>query len=152
MLRHSNKNKFAGFSIVEVMIALIVLSGGILALSKFQGQLFQSAALSAERAQAQSLAQRVIDYYRSLNQTTLSSLATTCSSSCNGSLLSPSTGTATATQIGAASYTTTWQITSSTTSSNTGTQKFIYRVDATVSWNNAQGSQTHQAYVLILPN
>ncbi len=54
-----------GFSLIEVMVALLVLAMGVLAVVKLQGVLIQSASDSTQRAVAVSLAQQKIDDLRS---------------------------------------------------------------------------------------
>lgn len=50
-----------GFSLIEVMIAVIVLSVGLLALAALQGELFRSGAEAKARANAATIAQQVIE-------------------------------------------------------------------------------------------
>jgi len=57
------KNK--GFSLVEVMVALLVLAVGILGISKLQGTLVRNSTDANQRAVATSLAQQKIDDLRS---------------------------------------------------------------------------------------
>ena len=56
-----------GFSLIEVMVALLVLALGVLAVVKLQGVLIQSASDSNQRAVAVSLAQQKIDDLRSFS-------------------------------------------------------------------------------------
>jgi len=56
-----------GFSLIEVMVALLVLALGVLAVVKLQGVLIQSASDSNHRAVAVSLAQQKIDDLRSFS-------------------------------------------------------------------------------------
>lgn len=148
--------KETGISIIEVMISLIILSAGLLAVSKFQAQLFQSSAVATQRSETQALAQQVIDFYRASSKTTLDAIVAKCpisgTSACTGAWLSPSTGTPVPQTIAGNSYITSWQMSKTETSSTAATQKFIYRIEVTVSWESAQGAQTHMAYALIMPN
>jgi prepilin-type N-terminal cleavage/methylation domain-containing protein len=50
-----------GFSLIEVMIAVIVLAVGLLALAVLQGELFRSGAEAKARANAATIAQQVIE-------------------------------------------------------------------------------------------
>ena len=59
-----------GFSLIEVMVALLVLAMGVLAVVKLQGVLIQSASDSNQRAVAVSLAQQKIDDLRSFSDRT----------------------------------------------------------------------------------
>ncbi len=54
-----------GFSLIEVMIAVIVLAVGLLSLAALQGELFRSGAESKARANAATIAQQVIEDARS---------------------------------------------------------------------------------------
>lgn len=54
-----------GFSLIEVMIAVVVLSFGLLALAALQGALFRAGAETKARATATALAQEVIEQGRS---------------------------------------------------------------------------------------
>ncbi|MCF8209000.1 MAG: hypothetical protein K9K38_06305 [Rhodoferax sp.] len=53
-----------GFSMVEIMIVLLVLSGGLLTVGKFQGELFGSNALAKQRTEATMLAQQKLEELR----------------------------------------------------------------------------------------
>ena len=55
------RNKARGFSLIEVMIAVLVLSFGLLALAALQGELFRAGAEAKARANATTLAQQVIE-------------------------------------------------------------------------------------------
>ena len=60
----NNKNITQGFSLIEVLVALIVLSVGLLGLANLQGQSISSSYNSHLRTQATSLARSVIDRMR----------------------------------------------------------------------------------------
>ena len=64
MMNNLKKNHQKGFSLVEVMLAVLVLGVGILAVSKLQGTLIKSGADANERAVAASLVQRKADDLR----------------------------------------------------------------------------------------
>jgi type IV pilus modification protein PilV len=157
-IRNSVQRKQAGISVIEVLISLIIISAGLLSVSKFQGQLFQSATLATQRSEAQALAQQVIDAYRAARQTTLTTMFNTCpisgAASCTGTeWTAPSA--ASPTPIPSASgneYTVTWKMSRTATSATAATQRFVYRVEVNINWTNAQGAQTHQAYALIAPS
>jgi type II secretory pathway component PulJ len=53
-----------GFSLLEVMIALLVVTFGIIGILKFQGELFQSGAVSKQRTIATALAQERMEELR----------------------------------------------------------------------------------------
>ncbi|MCF6217272.1 MAG: prepilin-type N-terminal cleavage/methylation domain-containing protein [Gammaproteobacteria bacterium] len=55
LTRNYHKNR--GFSLLEVLITLVVLSTGLMAVAKFQGQLIQSSTLAKNRTIAINLAQ-----------------------------------------------------------------------------------------------
>ncbi|MFK7795145.1 MAG: type IV pilus modification protein PilV [Gammaproteobacteria bacterium] len=60
----NNKKVTQGFSLIEVLIALIVLSVGLLGLANLQGQSISSSYNAHLRTQATSLARNVIDRMR----------------------------------------------------------------------------------------
>lgn len=62
MILHTSKNR--GFSLVEVMIAVLVLAIGILAVSKLQTSLLRSGSDANKRSIAASIAQKKIDDLR----------------------------------------------------------------------------------------
>lgn len=53
-----------GFTIIEVLITLLIMSGGLLALASFQGVIFGANAVSIERSEATMLAEQKIDEFR----------------------------------------------------------------------------------------
>lgn len=57
----TSHRRHTGFSLIEVMIAVVVLSFGLLALAALQSSLFRAGAESKARANATSLAQHVIE-------------------------------------------------------------------------------------------
>lgn len=56
-----------GFSLIEVLIAVLVLSIGLLALAALQGELFRAGAEAKARANATTIAQQVIEDARSFS-------------------------------------------------------------------------------------
>jgi type IV pilus modification protein PilV len=60
-----NTKKQSGFSLVEVMIALVILAVGILGISKLQGTLIKNSSNANQRSVAVSLAQKKIDDLKS---------------------------------------------------------------------------------------
>jgi len=60
--------KTHGFSLIEVMLAVFILSIGILAVAKFQGTLLKSGSETKARAAALTLAQQKIDDLRGFGQ------------------------------------------------------------------------------------
>jgi type IV pilus modification protein PilV len=66
-----------GFTLLEVLVALVVLATGLLALAKFQGTLMQDNALSKQRTEATMYAQQKIEMLRSYSlMTTYNTMAT----------------------------------------------------------------------------
>lgn len=55
---------FHGISLIEVLIALIIIAGGLLALSKLQGSLIGGGATAKQQSEAGFIAQRVIEDLR----------------------------------------------------------------------------------------
>lgn len=68
MTMHSYRNA-RGFSLIEVMIAVIVLAVGLLSLAALQGELFRSGAEAKARANAATIAQQVIEDARTFGFT-----------------------------------------------------------------------------------
>ncbi|MBQ0841245.1 MAG: prepilin-type N-terminal cleavage/methylation domain-containing protein [Gammaproteobacteria bacterium] len=66
----SSINKLRGFSLIEVMLAVLVLSIGILAVSKLQTSLLRSGADANNRSVAASIAQQKVDDLRRFIQLT----------------------------------------------------------------------------------
>ena len=66
------KNRFPaaqrGFNLVELLIAVAVLSLGLLALARFQGQLIEGSALAKERTVALKLAQEKLEQFANTRQ------------------------------------------------------------------------------------
>jgi len=75
-----NNSRIAGFSLVEVMIATLVLGIGILAVSKLQTSLLRSGSDANQRSVAASIAQRKIDDLRRFTYTTTSDSSNTADS------------------------------------------------------------------------
>lgn len=71
-----------GFSLIEVMLAVLVLSVGILGVAKFQGTLLQSGSETKAKSAALTLAQQKIDDLRSFGQL---EAGTDCSGTCDWS-------------------------------------------------------------------
>jgi Tfp pilus assembly protein PilV len=72
------RRTMAGVGLIEVLIALVIIAGGVMALSRLQGVLVTSAASSRQMSDASFIAQRVIENLRSrdwdsLTTTTLDS-------------------------------------------------------------------------------
>jgi prepilin-type N-terminal cleavage/methylation domain-containing protein len=58
-------NKQSGFSLLEVLISVLILSVGVLALAGFNGNLYKNVRYSNDRAKAMASAQLLIDKARS---------------------------------------------------------------------------------------
>lgn len=55
----------SGVGLIEVLITLVIISGGVLALSRMQGALLSGGASSRQQSEAGFIAQRVIEDLRS---------------------------------------------------------------------------------------
>ena len=62
--RYQGLHREAGFGIVEVLIALLVIAGGLLALSKVQGGLLGGSAGAQQQSEAGFIGQKVIEDLR----------------------------------------------------------------------------------------
>jgi len=86
-MKSTNKTPF-GFSLIEVMLAVLVLSIGILAIAKFQGSLLQSGAGTKARTTALALAEEKIDDLRGFSQLEVGSDCGSGSDDCDWSAFS----------------------------------------------------------------
>ena len=68
-----NKSSQLGFSLIEVLISVVILSVGLLALAGFNGNLYKNVRYSNDRAKAITSAQLIIDQARSEDISLLSS-------------------------------------------------------------------------------
>lgn len=86
MTSHINKPRLHGFSLTESLIALVILSFGLIALLKFQATMIESGGLIKSKGAAIALAQEKIEEFRnSVLQSQYTSLTDTpVSSDCNG--------------------------------------------------------------------
>jgi type IV pilus modification protein PilV len=113
----------AGVGLIEVLITLVIIAGGVMAMSRLQGLLLTSAASSRQQSDASFIAQRVLEDLRSRNWTD-TSLAQT------GSPLS----------LAAVSGTTaTYSVQYTVTDTGAAGQMQFKTVQVTVSWTDAQG-------------
>lgn len=69
-----NRSNHSGFSLIEVMLAVLVLSVGILGVSKLQGQLIRSGAEANQRSVASNLIQQKSDDLRRFVNLTTSNI------------------------------------------------------------------------------
>lgn len=60
-MKTTSSRNAQGFSLIEVMIAVVILSFGLLALAALQGSLFRAGADSKARANATAIAQQVVE-------------------------------------------------------------------------------------------
>jgi len=75
-----------GFTMIEVLITLLILSGGLLALASFQGVIFGANAISIQRSEATMLAEQKIDEFRAYRDlSTYASIVTGSDSVTSGS-------------------------------------------------------------------
>jgi type II secretory pathway pseudopilin PulG len=65
---HTKMKSILGFSLIEILVAIFVLSFGILAIAKFQGTLLQSGSSTKSRTAALALANEKIDDLRGFSQ------------------------------------------------------------------------------------
>lgn len=67
-MKQTVRNHNAGFTLIEVMVAVVILAVGLLGLAKFQSELTRSAAATKDRAAALALAEKKIEDLRSFTQ------------------------------------------------------------------------------------
>jgi type IV pilus modification protein PilV len=115
----------AGVGLIEVLITLVIIAGGVMAMSRLQGLLLTGAASSRQQSDASFIAQRVLEDLRSRNWTD-TSLAQTGSPFA----LAAVSGT-----------TATYSVQYTVTVTDTGAagQMQFKTVQVTVSWTDAQG-------------
>ena len=72
----AHRGAMAGVGLIEVLIALVIIAGGVLALSRMQGLLLIDAAASRQQSEASFLAQQEIEERRSRDFATLAPAST----------------------------------------------------------------------------
>lgn len=123
-----------GFTLLEILIALLILATGLLALAKFQGTLMQDNALAKQRTEATMFAQQKIEVLRSYSQMSTYAGMRTGSDTVTGT---------------SASFTRAWTITSYT---NTSAPQYT-NVVVSVTWkDNGGNNQTFRLATNIAAN
>lgn len=117
----AHRGAMAGVGLVEVLIALVIIAGGVLAMGRLQGLLLTSAASSRQLSDASFIAQREIENLRSRNWDHTSLNA----------------GPSAATQVAGA--TATYSVQYTVTDTGGAGQMQFKTVQVTVSWTDAQG-------------
>jgi len=139
----NNICKERGFSLIEVMIAVFVLSIGILAVSKLQGTLIKSGSLGNERSIAATLADRKINDLRYPSTSNYITYFTTINTN-QGGALPPGVST-----LGNTEYELSWTVSTfeypsldatPTTTAYTNIGADFKQVAVTVSWVDATGT------------
>ena len=119
----AQRGAMAGVGLIEVLITLVIIAGGVMAMSRLQGLLLTGAASSRQQSDASFISQRVLEDLRSRNWTD-TSLAQT------GSPLS----------LAAVSGTTaTYSVQYTVTDTGAAGQMQFKTVQVTVTWTDAQG-------------
>jgi type IV pilus modification protein PilV len=117
------RSAVAGVGLIEVLITLVIIAGGVLALSRLQGVLVTSAASSRQQSDASFIAQRVLEDLRSRNWTDTS--------------LAQSGSPFTLAAVSGA--TATYSVQYTVTDIGAAGQMQYKTVQVTVSWTDAQG-------------
>jgi prepilin-type N-terminal cleavage/methylation domain-containing protein len=151
--RRGHHRQQAGFSLIEVMIAVIVLATGLLALAALQINLTQSSADAKARSRIAALMSSVVDYERSVGFSSLAQFTgtTASSSACDTTSSIAMFIKCTETDAGVSGISLTQKVTEyyavpSATSFTTGTAPTVNiygdykRVDLTANWNDAAGN------------
>ncbi len=115
----AQRGAMAGVGLIEVLIALVIIAGGVLALSRMQGLLLIDAAASRQQAEASFLAQQEIEQRRSRDFATLA----------------PGTPAATRTVAGT---TTTYTVETNIIPTGIAGQMQFRTVEVNVTWTDAQ--------------
>jgi Tfp pilus assembly protein PilV len=116
----AHRSAMAGVGLIEVLITLVIIAGGVMAMSRLQGLLLTSAASSRQQSDASFIAQRVIEDLRSRDWGHASLTA----------------GTPAATQV--AGTTATYTVQYTVTDTGAAGQMQYKTVQVTVSWTDAQ--------------
>jgi Tfp pilus assembly protein PilV len=116
----AHRSAMAGVGLIEVLITLVIIAGGVMAMSRLQGLLLTSAASSRQQSDASFIAQRVIEDLRSRDWGHASLAA----------------GTPAATQV--AGTTATYTVQYTVTDTGAAGQMQYKTVQVTVSWTDAQ--------------
>jgi Tfp pilus assembly protein PilV len=116
----AHRSAMAGVGLIEVLITLVIIAGGVMAMSRLQGLLLTSAASSRQQSDASFIAQRVIEDLRSRDWGHASLAA----------------GTPAATQV--AGTTATYTVQYTVTDTGAAGQMQFKTVQVTVSWTDAQ--------------
>ena len=116
----AQRSGMAGVGLIEVLITLVIIAGGVMAMSRLQGLLLTSAASSRQQSDASFIAQRVIEDLRSRDWGHASLAA----------------GTPAATQV--AGTTATYSVQYTVTDTGAAGQMQYKTVQVTVSWTDAQ--------------
>lgn len=116
----------AGFAMVEVLVTLLILAGGLLAVGKFQGTLIENSSLAKQRTEAVMLGQQKIESLRAYEVLTITT----------GKFAYANIATGADTINGAnAIYTRSWIVTASNSPAP------AYKsITMTVSWTDNRGS------------
>lgn len=115
----AQRGAMAGVGLIEVLIALVIIAGGVLALTRMQGLLLIDAAASRQQAEASFLAQQEIEQRRSRDFATLA----------------PGTPAATRTVAGT---TTTYTVETNIVAEGIAGQMQFRTVEVNVTWTDAQ--------------
>ena len=117
----AQRGAMAGVGLIEVLIALVIIAGGVLALTRMQGLLLIDAAASRQQAEASFLAQQEIEQRRSRDW--------------NHATLAPGTPAATRTVAGT---TATYTVQTNIAAAGIAGQMQFRTVEVNVTWTDAQ--------------
>jgi len=117
----AHRGAMAGVGLIEVLIALVIIAGGVLAMGRLQGMLLTSSATSRQQSDASFIAQSVIEDLRSRGWGHASLAA----------------GTPPATLV--AGTTSTYTVQTTVTDTGVAGSMQFKTVQVTVSWTDAQG-------------
>lgn len=131
------RRTMAGVGLIEVLVALMVIAGGVLALSRMQGLLMTSAASSRQLSDASFIAQREIENLRSRDWSD-DSLSDTASPTASCTSVPSSTEGTSYARPDVLGATATYQVQYRVWSSGAAGSMECKTVQVTVSWTDAQ--------------
>ena len=134
----AHRSAMAGVGLIEVLITLVIIGGGVMAMGRLQGLLLTSAASSRQLSDASFIAQREIENLRSRDWSD-NSLSDTASPTASCTSVPSSTEGTSYPRPDVLGATATYQVQYRVWSSGAAGSMECKTVQVTVSWTDAQG-------------